>query len=83
VTATPEVPDSVAVWLVGDAPMTGERAHRIRAWRVAQGFTWRAIAVAACSAWGGGHAGNPRRGHALCWMAATTLGEDPDDRPWN
>lgn len=78
-----EIPDSVAVWLVGDTPMTVEQAERIRTWRVTQGFTWRAIAVAAASAWGGDYAGNPRRGHALCWMAATLLNEDPTDRPWN
>ncbi|MFJ5265824.1 hypothetical protein ACIQAC_35725 [Streptomyces sp. NPDC088387] len=72
---TPDAGDAVA--------MTREMAVRIRAWRVEEGLSWRAVARAASGLWGGGHGSNQLYGEDLCVAAAEVLGEDPRKEPWN
>jgi hypothetical protein len=65
--------------------ITWERASQIRAWRCDEGYTWRAVAQAACDSWRTDLdlAGNQLYGRELCQFAAKKLGEDPDLPPWN
>jgi hypothetical protein len=68
---------------VEPSDLTREQVAQIRAWRVDQGMTWRAVARAATDAWGSPHGSNQLYGEDLCIAAATALGEDPTKEPWN
>jgi hypothetical protein len=64
------------------AEMTQEQAELVRHWRVCLGCTWGRIGdlwEQSHPEWGGGQL----VGRALCWQAATLLGESPHNEPWN
>lgn len=70
-----------------DAWMTDERAKEIRAWRVDEGYSWRAVAMAATEKWPDDATWRPYSnqlaGIALCHLAAKRFGEDHMLKPWN
>ncbi|WP_436788599.1 hypothetical protein [Yinghuangia sp. YIM S10712] len=68
---------------VNPASITPEMAAQIRAWRVDEEYTWRAVAQAATDLWGSHWGSNQIYGAELCSAAAKMLGEDPDQEPWN
>jgi outer membrane protein assembly factor BamD (BamD/ComL family) len=69
---------------LGDpATITTEMAVQIRAWRVDEGFSWRAVAQAASELWGSAYGSNQLYGEDLCAAAAQMLGENPCKEPWN
>lgn len=69
--------------LVDPATITTEMAVRIRAWRVDEEFSWRAVAHAASELWGSAYGSNQIYGRDLCTAAALVLGENPHEEPWN
>ncbi|MGW0966462.1 hypothetical protein [Streptomyces sp. NPDC002516] len=62
--------------------MTTEMARRIRAWRVDEEYSWRAVAQAASDLWGAPYGSNQLYGEDLCAAAARVLGEDSRREPW-
>lgn len=68
---------------IDPAELTSEQVAQIRAWRVDQEMTWRAVAQAATDAWGSDHGSSQLAGEELCRAAAIALGEDPASDPWN
>lgn len=70
---------------IATAAMTPGRARVVRKLRVDDGYTWRAVAVACHTEWGGNWepAGHQGMGIVLCEAAAKMLGENPYDEPWN
>jgi hypothetical protein len=68
---------------IDPAKLTSKHVAQIRAWRVDQEMTWRAVAQAATDAWGSDHGSNQPAGEELCCAAAIALGEDPNSEPWN
>ncbi|GAA4626035.1 hypothetical protein GCM10023196_032610 [Actinoallomurus vinaceus] len=66
---------------IDPAELTSEQVVQIRAWRVDQDMTWRAVAEAAAGAWGADHGSNQLAGEELCRAAALALGEDPSSEP--
>ncbi|CCK24979.1 hypothetical protein BN159_0600 [Streptomyces davaonensis JCM 4913] len=69
--------------LVDPATITTEMAVQIRAWRVDEDFSWRAVAQAATELWGSPYGSNQLYGQDLCEAAARVLGENPHQEPWN
>lgn len=63
--------------------ITTEMAMQIRAWRVDEDFSWRAVAQAASELWGSAYGSNQLYGEDLCAAAARLLGENPSREPWN
>jgi hypothetical protein len=69
--------------LVDPTTITLEMAAQIRAWRVDEEYTWRAVAAAATDRWGSDFGSNQLYGEDLCLVAAQMLGEDAGKAPWN
>ncbi len=65
--------------------VTPERAASVRALRVDQVYTWRAVARACFEAWGGtwDPPSNQLMGMAICESAAKHFGEAYMEEPWN
>lgn len=76
-----ETPPFVWGWVLGDT-LTPEQAGQVRAWRVEDKYAFRRVAYEAGEAWGLDCGGSQIAGRALCWIAATVFGEDPDEEPW-
>ncbi|WP_433183718.1 hypothetical protein [Actinoallomurus sp. CA-150999] len=68
---------------IDPAELTSEQVAQIRAWRVDQEMSWRAVAEAAADAWGSDYGGNQLAGEELCHAAALALGENPLSESWN
>ena len=69
--------------LVDPIMITPEMARQIRAWRVDEEYSWRAVAAAASDRWGSDFGSNQLYGEGLCLVAAQMLGEDACKPPWN
>lgn len=65
------------------ADLTSDQTQQIRAWRVDEEMSWRAIAQAASDTWGMPYGSNQLFGEDLCRAAAEALGEDFTKEPWN
>lgn len=63
--------------------LTTEQVAQIRAWRVDEEMSWRAVAQAATDTWGSSYGSNQLFGEDLCRAAAEALGEDVAKEPWN
>ncbi len=66
-----------------EAWLNRPRAREVRTWRVGLALSWRGVASTASAAWTLSYADNQLFGRDLCHAAATLLGENPDDAPWN
>jgi hypothetical protein len=68
---------------VDPSAITAQMAVQVRAWRVDEERSWRAVAEAASDLWGFGWGSNQLFGEDLCAAAARVLGEDVRAAPWN
>lgn len=69
--------------LIDPTTITSDMARQIRAWRVDEEYSWRAVAAAASDRWGSDFGSNQLCGEDLCFVAAQMLGEDARKAPWN
>ncbi len=63
--------------------MVMEQALWVRHMRVNEGRTWRWIAEECAASWAGDWECDQDVGRQICARAATILGEDPREAPWN